>query len=260
MTEDSRTHDRDFLHGLLIDLESSLPDSSRLSELKTRICDNLGLRASHGSAISIRLDHVHFSQTEFLSDNMNSYDFLLLSPQGTPWRSYGAGAGARLDRVSELLVRAIGVDSMPVLGICGGHQFLAMSFGGEVDFIDPGYTGETLQSYPVQALAERGLTYLETLRPDKIFHGLVEHPSTFEVVESHTEEVKNIPHPFVNLARSALSEIQLITIPDTLVYGMAFHPERGWDENTGLDEKVTAGRTLLRNFFRLVHDRNRIKP
>lgn len=259
MTQDSRIRDCDFLHGLLIDLESSQPDSSRLSELKTRICDNLGLRASQGSVISIRLDHMHFSRTEFLSDNINSYDFLLLSPQGTPWRSYSGVARALLDRVSELLVRTIDVDSMPVLGICGGHQFLAMSFGGRVDFIDPGFTGSILQSYPLQAKAERGVTPLETLRPDRIFQGLLEHPSTFEVVESHTEEVKNIPHPFVNLARSALSEIQLITIPDALVYGMAFHPERGWDENTGPDKKMTAGRSLLRNFFRLVHYSNRME-
>ncbi len=259
MTEDSKIHGYDFLSGLLIDLESGRPDSSRLSELKTQICDNLGLRVSHGSAISIGLDHIHFSRTEFLSDKFNSYDFILLSPQGTPWRAYRGRTRAQLDTVSEMLARTIDVDSVPVLGICGGHQFLAMSFGAEVDFMDPAFVGSDIQSYPEEAVAERGTVSVETIEDDRIFEGLPAHPATFAVMESHTEEVKNIPTRFVNLARSALSEIQLITIPGALVYGMAFHPERGWDKNAGPEQKAPAGRTLLRNFFRLVHNNNRIE-
>lgn len=253
MTGTSNRCGRVFLNGLLIDLELRPPDTSRLLELKTQICDNLDLYASEGSAISIGLDHVHFSRIDFLSEKFNSYDFLLLSPQGTPWRSYAGIARDQLDAVSELLAKAIDTYSMPVLGICGGHQFLALSFGAEVDFIDPAFVGSQILSYPADALAERDITRLETLATDRIFEGLPAFPTTFDVVQSHTEEVKNIPPRFVNLARSALSEIQLITIPGAPVYGMAFHPERGWDKNAGHDQKAPAGRTLLRNFFRLAH-------
>ena len=253
MTDDSNRYGCVFLDGLLIDLELAPSDASRLLELKTQICENLELRAPDGSAISIRLDHQHFSRTDFLSDNFLSYDFILLSPQGTPWRSYTGIAGTQLDSLSQLLVRAINTCSIPTLGICGGHQFLALSFGAEVDFIDPALAGSHILSYPANALAERGITPVETMAHDRIFEGLPAFPATFDVVQSHTEEVKNIPHRFVNLARSVLSEIQLITIPGAPVYGMAFHPERGWDKNSGHDQKAPAGRILLRNFFRLAH-------
>ncbi len=158
-----------------------------------------------------------------------------------------------LQTLTTTLINAVQLQGLPVLAICGGHQFLAASFGARVDFIDPAFEGRTLYEYPPEAIAERGLVYLETLASDRIFEGVVVHPGNFAVLESHTEEVKNAPHPFANLARSATSEIQLITIPDALVYGMAFHPERGWTQAYGPDSQAAAGKQLLGNFFRLVH-------
>lgn len=244
------------LHGLLIDLESGMPDSSRFKELKVAICGKLGLRAPDNSSVAIILDHVHFSHTDFISNNIRKYDFMILSPQGSPWRSYTGASRIQLDRLGIVVVDAIMNSGFPALAICGGHQFLALSFGAEVDFIDEALAGQTLQVYPFEAVAERGLTTLETLRDDVIFEGILSHPSTFDVMESHTEEVKNTPHPFVNLARSALSEIQFITIPDTPVYGMAFHPERGWEHGSLTNSVVSPGKLLLGNFFGLVY-RNR---
>lgn len=246
-------HEPAILNGLLVDLEFGKPDGSRFEELRTNLCEKLTLRALHHPVASIRLEHLHFSQLDQIRRMMMSRDFILLSPQGAPWRSYRGVSRQQLDIFGKLLVEAVSREDIPVLGICGGHQFLAMSFGADTDFIDRQFMGSSPETYPAQARAERGLTVLETLRDDRIFGGVARHPSTFEVMESHTEEVKNTPYPFVNLARSAISEIQLITIPDRIVYGMAFHPERGWRQNISDESDATAGEKLLRNFFNLVY-------
>ncbi len=246
-------HKPAILNGLLVDLEFGKPDNSRFEELRTNLCEKLTLRVAHDPVITIRLEHLHFSQFDQIRNNMKTRDFILLSPQGTPWRSYRGVLRQQLDIFGKLLVETVRSADIPVLGICGGHQFLAMSFGADIDFIDSQFVGSSPETYPVHARAERGLTVLNTLRDDSIFGGVAKHPSTFEVMESHTEEVKNTPYPFVNLARSAISEIQLITIPGTIVYGMAFHPERGWSENISGESDATAGEKLLRNFFNLVY-------
>ncbi|MDD3473487.1 MAG: gamma-glutamyl-gamma-aminobutyrate hydrolase family protein [Syntrophaceae bacterium] len=243
------------LRGLLIDLELGPPDTSRFQELKTNICEKLDLRASDGTVLSIALEHQHFSEIDRVERHLKEYHFIILSPQGTPWRSYTGGSGAQLEVFRGFLVKTIRDSGVPVLGICGGHQFLAMSFGARVDFIDPCLIGKSPEKYPESALAERGMTTLHVLREDPIFSGMAHHSGKFQVIESHTEEVKNTPHGFVNLARSDLSEIQLITIPDSTVYGMAFHPERGWDHIVENGVGSPAGKVLLCNFFELVYQK-----
>jgi GMP synthase (glutamine-hydrolysing) len=76
-------------------------------------------------------------------------------------------------------------------------------------------------------------------------------------MENHYEEVKIVPEPFINLARSEVSEAQLIGIPEKPVYGMAFHPERC----TGNANRQTAGecdgRRILTNFLKMACDKQR---
>jgi GMP synthase (glutamine-hydrolysing) len=89
------------------------------------------------------------------------------------------------------------------------------------------------------------------LKWDPIFSGVATHPGTLRVMESHYEEVKTVPERFVNLARSSMSEAQLIRIPGMLVYGTAFHPERS-GKSPGTE--CTEGRIILGNFLRMVAD------
>jgi GMP synthase (glutamine-hydrolysing) len=184
--------------------------------------------------------------------NSREIDFFVLSPQGTPWYRYRGDSRVRLDVLKADLRELILRRKKPVLGVCGGHQFLALAFGGSVDFIDPQFQGKYPEHYPLEAEAERGMVRLETLMDDPILKGVASFPGSFYVMESHYEEVKLVPGPFVNLARSGRSEAQLIRIPGLTVYGTAFHPERGWSGSDGASSGLLSGRTLLANFLTMV--------
>jgi GMP synthase (glutamine-hydrolysing) len=244
------------LHGLLVDLELGAPNPSRYGELRRALTRELPLEPEMGK-LEIELEYTHFEQLVGAADRAREFDFLILSPQSTPWYMYTGPSGESLREAMSLVRRMILVENKPVIGICGGHQFMALAFGGTVDLIDTAFIGKSTGRYPKEAVAERGLVTLETLKTDPIFDGVAIHPGAFRVMESHYDEVKAVPEPFVNLARSNLSEIQLIRMPGKIVYGMAFHPERT-PERKGEDHvNTTDGRLLLLNFVKMVTMRDK---
>jgi GMP synthase (glutamine-hydrolysing) len=239
------------LRGLLIDLELKKPDPTRHSELQEVITHTLEAEVPVAKGLKVSLSYVHFS--EFTKDRVSSYkaDFLLLSPQGTPWHMYRNEAGEELEAAEKTLRDLVLNDNMPVLGICGGHQFLALTFGGSVGLIDPALVGSCPDHYPKSAISERGLVVLRTLQDDPILNGVTSRRGSFRAMESHYEEVKSIPRNFINLARSDLSEIQFLRMPGKLVYGLAFHPERS-PKNEAVDPKLFEGKRILANFLNMV--------
>jgi len=248
---------KESLRGLLIDLELQGPDPTRCAELRDAFVRRLPAQAPSLRNVEVSLQYVHFTGvTESLLCS-REVDFVLLSPQGTPWYMYRAEEGEHLERLKNILRNVIVSHPTPVLGICGGHQFLALAFGGTVDFIDGTLIGTFPERYPAEAISERGPIELETIRDDGILEGVAPHPGRFTVLESHYEEVKTIPEPFVNIARSCMSEVQLMRIPNRLVYGMAFHPERGWDTGTQCESQSCAGKQVLENFLTMVRSSKR---
>jgi len=242
------------LNGLLVDLELDGPDPARYGELRDAVTRRLADEVPSLRQVKLSLTYVHFAELDRDAVNSERVDFLILSPQRTPWHAYSGECRSKLESLKRLIHELILKKGMPVLGICGGHQFLALAFGGDVGFIDPKFTESTSERYPREAQAERGVVQLQTLGDDPIFEGLVHHPGRFEASQSHYEEVKVVPKPFVNLARSEISEAQLIRIPGRPVYGMAFHPERGWDGKAGSVQN--GGKQILANFFRMVAKAN----
>jgi len=121
------------------------------------------------------------------------------------------------------LVREI---KKPVLGICHGHQLLAMAYGENVIS-----TGTMLDGYYM----------IRRLSDDKIFDGLGEK---FLVRESHKEIIENLPSDFILLADSPNCQIEVMKHAQLPVYGVQFHPER-------FDDKHPAGSVILDNFFKL---------
>jgi GMP synthase-like glutamine amidotransferase len=153
---------------------------------------------------------------------------LVLSGQSTPWWNYSA---SELDAVAGVLQTV----DLPVLGICGGHQLLALAFGGTVAPIDGPQRGETY----ADCRREKGWTTLQVALDDPLLTGL--GPS-IEVWENHCEEVKTLPPGFVALAEGSLSRHQAMRHPTRALWGTQFHPE--------VDGESGDGREILRGFLR----------
>lgn len=238
------------MKGLLVDLELNGPDPSRYSELRNVLTGTLASEEPGLRNVRVEIGYVHFREFSPQFRLEGRPDFVILSPQGTPWRMYQDEAAEALQACRRTLNDWIERQHLPVLAICGGHQFLATTFGGAVGFMDARYADKDPERYPRDAVGEKGPTELSTLADDPILARVASHPGVFEVMESHYEEVKTLPAPFVNLARSQMSEIQLIRIPGKLVYGMAFHPERRAADSPQGEE--TAGTRILANFLTMV--------
>jgi GMP synthase (glutamine-hydrolysing) len=151
----------------------------------------------------------------------------------------------------------------PILGLCGGHQLIAMAHGAPVApmrRLRPGEPDITDLSAPGY-LKEWGFMPVEVVRPDAIFDGLGPSPIFLEV---HFCEVKELPHGFRLLASTADCRIQVMRRVDRPVYGTQFHPEAftegPYDRRSSLVNLVYPdghaqaqpdGRRLLSNFFRI---------
>ncbi|MCX5872922.1 MAG: gamma-glutamyl-gamma-aminobutyrate hydrolase family protein [Deltaproteobacteria bacterium] len=242
------------MRGLLIDIERKHPDVSRYDELRNGIVHAASLNKNWGKSISVVLDHIHFTDIYNYLNILHKYDFLILSPQGSPWGSYRGKDMDSLNFLAQTVCGQILEKRSPTLGICGGHQFLAMAFGGEIGFIDNSLANFDGDCYPPNCLAERGPTIIRTLRDDPIFDGITDHPGHFSVIENHVEEVKTAPPGFMNLASSDLSRIQLMRLPDRIVYGVAFHPERGWSHRETNEASLAPhGKRILANFLKMAY-------
>ena len=148
-------------------------------------------------------------------DALRDVDGLVLSGGAA---SVGIDA-SKMGRNGEYIDHA----DFPILGICAGHQFMAMHLGGEAK--------------PAE-LPEFGKTRLIVERTDMLFDGL---PQTFEVWESHNDEVTALPKGFVTLARSDNCGIQAMRSLDRPLFGVQFHPEV---------EHTQYGSEIFKNFLK----------
>lgn len=108
----------------------------------------------------------------------------------------------------------------PVLGLCAGHQFMAMHFGGE--------------SRPATS-PEYGHVEIQVVKEDDIFQNM---PKTFTAWTSHNDEVTKAPD-FDILAVSADCENQAMKHKKRPLYGIQFHPEV---------EHTEQGEQIFKNF------------
>jgi GMP synthase (glutamine-hydrolysing) len=113
---------------------------------------------------------------------------------------------------------------VPTLGICGGHQALAIAYGGEV-----AKSGRHVDGFRTVELEDK----------DHLLAGL---PAKIRVMQSHYEEVKRLPPGFVRIARSKDTKNEAMKHEQKPLYGVQFHPERWNEENL-------AGKRILENFI-----------
>jgi GMP synthase (glutamine-hydrolysing) len=169
-------------------------------------------------------------------------EFIVLSPQGTPWCRYTGQKAVDLQNFLWTLLVAAEDFHVPVLGVCGGHQALSLAFGGKVGPIRGGED----DCMPYSRDRQSGTVVLSQTTQDPIFEGIDEE---FRMVESHYDEVKTLPPDFVLLAWDRMSPHQIIRHRHRPVYGIQGHPE------SSLGSK-SAGARLLRNFLDIAKNYN----
>jgi GMP synthase (glutamine-hydrolysing) len=154
---------------------------------------------------------------------------IILSGQSHPWDRYPRES---LVGVFEVIRKT----SQPLLGVCGGHQQMALAFGAPIGLmarLEPGegYAG---------AKRERGYLSIETTR-EGIFKDL---PPEITVWHSHFDEVKELPKGFRRTAFNETCAIQAMAHAGRPLFGVQFHPEL-------FNEEHLAGQKVLENFLEM---------
>jgi GMP synthase (glutamine-hydrolysing) len=133
----------------------------------------------------------------------------------------GSTAGESVPgKIDDYLEKA----DFPILGICFGHHYLSLHFGGKTGLADN---------------PEFGRMEIVVDQEDELFTGI---PKTFNVWESHNDEVKELPKDFIGLAHSKSCSVQAMKHTKRPYYGVQFHPEV---------EHTDYGYDIFKNFLKL---------
>ena len=150
-------------------------------------------------------------------------DIESMAPEGvviSPGPGRPEAAGVSLPAVRQLAGR------IPILGVCLGHQTIAMAFGGEV--------------VPAQRLMH-GKTSEVTADGRNLFAGI---KKPFQAMRYHSLAVREetLPDCLEVSARADDGEIMGLRHRDHIVEGVQFHPE---------SIMTPVGKRLLRNFLKI---------
>jgi GMP synthase (glutamine-hydrolysing) len=154
---------------------------------------------------------------------------IILSGQSHPWEMYQPESVAG---VFSVIKQA----SQPILGLCGGHQQIALAYGAKVGLMERLEAGEGYEG----AKRERGFLPI-TNTGEGLFKGL---PSEIIVWHNHCDEVKEVPDGFRVTASNDTCLIQAMQQKGRRVYGIQFHPEL-------FNEDHPEGRKVVENFLSL---------
>lgn len=131
-------------------------------------------------------------------------------------------------------IEMIKTTDIPILGVCAGHQLIAIVHGasfGKMIEVNPGE----------EDIRETGFTEIKIKKHDKIFDGF---KNKFTAYELHRDEVKGVPDEFDLLASTEMCKIQAMKHKKRKLYSVQFHPEK-YNENN------TDGKIILENFLKL---------
>ncbi|AFM27213.1 type 1 glutamine amidotransferase [Desulfomonile tiedjei] len=186
---------------------------------------------------------LHFSKVTLETVMEMQPEFIVLSPQGTPWCRYSGELGVSLQNFLWSLPVFAEDMNIPMLGICGGHQALALAFGGKVGPV----RSVDDDCMPYSRDRQGGVVPLTVTSQDPIFEGVA---GSIRMLESHFDEVKVLPPGFVLLASEKVSRNQIIRHPSKPVYGIQGHPEHFYSNRPD-------GGILLKNFLRIASAHNK---
>jgi GMP synthase (glutamine-hydrolysing) len=171
----------------------------------------------------------HYRKVSLRRINQLKPSHIILSGQSHPWTEYTDDS---LSGVFEVIREA----DAPLLGVCGGHQQIALAYGAPVGLMKRLEPGEGYQG----ALRERGFFDVET-DGEGIFRGL---PRQLTVWHSHCDEVKELPEGFKLTASNQTCRIQAMKHASRPLFSVQFHPEL-------YDAEHPQGQRVLENFLSL---------
>jgi GMP synthase (glutamine-hydrolysing) len=154
---------------------------------------------------------------------------IILSGQSHPWEMYTPES---LAGVFSVIKQA----SQPILGLCGGHQQIALAYGAKVGLMERVEPGEGYEG----AKRERGFLPV-TNTGEGLFKDL---PSEIVVWHNHCDEVKEVPDGFRVTASNETCPIQAMQQKGRRLYGIQFHAEL-------FNEDHPEGRKVVENFLSL---------
>jgi anthranilate synthase/aminodeoxychorismate synthase-like glutamine amidotransferase len=159
---------------------------------------------------------------------MTAEQILAAAPQGiiiSPGPGTPESAGISID-----LIKA-SANSTPLLGVCLGHQAIAVAFGGKIKRVDPPVHGKL-------SLVRR--THSNAVRSD-IF---ADCPEEFPVTRYHSLIIdeESLPEELTVTARTAAGAIMAISHTSADLHGVQFHPE---------SIASVAGYRILANFLKI---------
>jgi GMP synthase (glutamine-hydrolysing) len=138
-----------------------------------------------------------------------------------------------LVQVRRLVVAAVG-DGTPVLGVCLGHQLIAVALGGEVDRNPYG-----------QQIGVLDVGWTPAAADDRLFGPLAARGTGVPAVQWNNDVVTRLPDDAVEIARTPRDEHQAARFAPA-VWGVQWHPEAGeeiigpWADNDR-DDAVERG-------------------
>jgi GMP synthase (glutamine-hydrolysing) len=171
----------------------------------------------------------HYKDVSLKRVNELSPSHIILSGQSHPWTSYTPES---LAGVFEVIREA----RQPVLGVCGGHQQIALAYGSTLGIMKRIEPGEGYEG----AVKLRGFYDVET-DGEGIFASL---PRRVTVWQSHYEEVTELPADFELTASSENCRIEAMQHVSRPLFSVQFHPEL-------FDEEHPHGKSIMENFLSL---------
>ncbi len=153
---------------------------------------------------------------QFAMDEVAQYDKVVLSP--------GPGIPEEAGLLKDVIERY--AQTIPMLGVCLGHQAIAEVFGGALSNLATVFHGVS--------------SSMKVIEGDPIFDGL---PKTFDVGRYHSWVVnKPLPKGFILLAEEENGQVMAFKHDTYPIYGVQFHPESILTPN---------GKQILQNWLAL---------
>lgn len=202
---------------LIINNEKDIDDLGWVDVIKNAI---LGIE-------EVEFEVIHHSEIDVDKIKNDDLDLLYLTGRVTyDWDI----EEIKMDYKKELnLIRETNI---PTLGVCAGHQLIAVEYGADFGKMFEVEDGK-------EDIRERGFNKIKIEKNDKIFNGLND---PFIVYHIHRDEVKNVPPEFDLLGSTEMCKIQVMKHKKKDMYSVQFHPEQYTNE-------YPDGKILLKNLL-----------